>query len=250
MARRKSKKISALSAGVTRALSGQEQSHSREEPRPQIAPGQAAKRGNVQARRAVPLPTCIAACFLTLVLGLYLGTLLPGVFETMRHQGGVSPAVSGAASAVSQAASPQGMGASSQNSALAELEAATRREPGNAAKWAELGNLYFDLGRPKEAINAYETSLRLKPGNPDVLTDMGIMYREVGSYQKAVDCFRQALAISPRHENSMFNEGVVLFYDLGRKPEGIQAWERLLKVNPGARTPDGRALADLLKQVR
>ena len=48
----------------------------------------------------------------------------------------------------------------------------------------------------------------------------------------------------------MFNEGVVLYYDLKRKNEALKAWQRLLAVNPAAHAPDGKAVADLIRQLQ
>ena len=83
-----------------------------------------------------------------------------------------------------------------------------------------------------------------------MLTDLGIMHRELGEFEKAVADFRRASTVNPRHENAMFNEGVVLYYDLKRKNEALKAWQRLLAVNPAAHAPDGKAVADLIRQLQ
>ena len=123
-------------------------------------------------------------------------------------------------------------------------------DPKNAQNWTELGNLYFDTGQSRKATSAYERSLALATDNADVLTDLGIMYRELGEYDKAVVNFRRASSVNPRHENAMFNEGVVLYFDLKRKDDAMKAWQRLLAVNPGARAPDGQTVSDVIKNLR
>lgn len=204
----------------------------------------------------------MAGMALTLILGLYLGTLLPGVFRDMRGaesapqpvadgtipQAAVSAA--GGEGRAPAAAEPAAQGLPPELAArLAALEAAVRKEPDSAENWTELGNLFFDAGRAREAITAYERALALAPGNADVLTDLGIMYREAGAPQKAVDCFRKALAADPRHENALFNAGVVLYTDLGRRDEAVAAWRSLLGVNPHARAPDGRTVAEMVRRL-
>lgn len=204
----------------------------------------------------------MAGMVLALVLGLYLGTLLPGVLRDM--QGTETSPASVAEGAMPRAAAaaggenerprggpePSDHGLPSELAARLEaLESAVRKEPDSAGNWAELGNLFFDAGRVREAINAYERSLALAPGNADVLTDLGVMYREDKAPQKAVDCFRKALAADPRHENALFNVGVVLYTDLGRKDEAVAAWRRLLGVNPHARAPDGRPVAEMVRRL-
>ncbi|MDE5879606.1 MAG: tetratricopeptide repeat protein, partial [Desulfovibrio sp.] len=195
------------------------------------------------------LSTCVAGMVLTLVLGLYLGTLLPGVIQDMRgeRQGNMraqetaaapGPAASDATASIpapqSAGAGQQAMPAAPETpghglppelaARLSALEAAVRKDPASADNWTELGNLFFDAGRVREAISAYERSLAIAPGNADVLTDLGIMYRENRAPEKAVECFRKALAAEPRHENALFNAGVVLYTDLGSKDEAVAAW--------------------------
>lgn len=222
----------------------------------------------------VRLSTCIAGMVLTLVLGLYLGTLLPGVLQDMRGQAGLrremaaapaqmppgdavpsAPAAPASPSAESARPHPGATDAAAAGlppglaARLSELEAAVRKDPASAANWTELGNLFFDAGRVHEAINAYERSLAIAPGNADVLTDLGIMYRENDAPEKAVDCFRKAFAADPRHENALFNAGVVLYNDLGRKDEAVAAWRRLLALNPQARAPDGRTVQEMVRRL-
>jgi tetratricopeptide (TPR) repeat protein len=132
---------------------------------------------------------------------------------------------------------------------ITELEKAALRNPGDATTWTNLGNLYFDSGMAKEAISAYERSLQLAPDNPDVITDLGTMYRDTGNFAKAVECFRKASALNPGHENALFNQGVVFYYDLGQRVEAERAWRRLLEINPGARAPDGQPVSEMIKHL-
>ncbi|MDR1777171.1 MAG: tetratricopeptide repeat protein [Desulfovibrio sp.] len=132
---------------------------------------------------------------------------------------------------------------------LAQLEKAALNNPEDASVWTELGNLHFDTGRTKEAIAAYERSLRLAPDNPDVLTDLGIMYRDAGDFDTAVEKFTQASTLDPKHENALFNLGIVYFHDLKRKGEAKRAWDQLLKINPGARAPDGQPVSELARKL-
>jgi tetratricopeptide (TPR) repeat protein len=130
----------------------------------------------------------------------------------------------------------------------AEKAAASR--PDNADVWKDLGNLYFDSSRFKEAARAYEKSLEIDKGNPNIWTDLGIMYRKLGNPKKAIDAFDQAMAIDPKHEASRFNKGIVLLHDLNRMEAAVEAWEALLKINPLAVTPSGQSLKELLAYMK
>ena len=192
---------------------------------------------------------------LALVLGIYVGSLVPSMFTPEAAQQASAPTQQSA-----QAPAPQASGQAKQDSQppmppelvakIAAMEQTVLADPKNAQNWTELGNLYFDTGQSRKAAGAYERSLALAPDNADVLTDLGIMYRETGEYDKAVASFRRASSVNPRHENAMFNEGVVLYFDLKRKDDAMKAWLRLLAVNPGARAPDGQSVSDVIKNLR
>ena len=190
--------------------------------------------------------SCLMGMLLALALGLCLGSLLPGLLTDRAPNGPpASPAPQAARPAQEN---PQPIPQELLQK-ISELEKALQNSPEDAARWAALGNLYFDAGQVRQAVAAYERSLALAPGNPDVLTDLGIMYRESGAYEQAVNSFRKATDASPGHENALFNEGVVLYYDLHRKEEATRAWQRLLKVNPGARSPDGQPVSEMIKHL-
>ncbi|MGV6995191.1 tetratricopeptide repeat protein [Desulfovibrio sp. QI0430] len=194
-----------------------------------------------------------------LVLGVYVGSLVPSIFTQEPAQ--QTPA--GQTQAASQAPgqpSAQPSGQAKQDNQppippelaakIASMEQNVLANPKDANNWTDLGNLYFDTGQSRKAASAYERSLALAPDNADVLTDLGIMYRELGEYDKAVTSFRRASSVNPRHENAMFNEGVVLYFDLKRKDDAMKAWQRLLAANPAARAPDGQSVSDVIRNLR
>lgn len=199
-----------------------------------------------QCQRKVSVGTCLGGMALTLVLGLYLGTLLPDALGTRQQH----VATQTAAPPESAQAAPAGLTDPQLKKLVADLEKRAAASPDSAPDWINLGNAYFDAHMPKEAITAYEHALRLAPRNADVLTDLGIMYRETGDFTRAIASFRKALAIDPGHQNAMFNEGVVLSSDLHKNAEAAAAWQRLLEVNPHAKAPNGAPLADMIQQLR
>lgn len=119
-------------------------------------------------------------------------------------------------------------------SQIQTLKEIVKKDPKNLSAWVELGNLYFDSDRPKEAIEAYSSYLAVKPDNPDVRTDMGIMYRKLGQFDRALEEFRKAARSDPKHANSRFNIGIVLLHDKHDMKGAITAWEDYLKVDPNS----------------
>jgi cytochrome c-type biogenesis protein CcmH/NrfG len=119
-------------------------------------------------------------------------------------------------------------------SKIQSLKDMVKKDLKNLSAWVELGNLYFDSGQPKEAIEAYRQYLAIKPDNPDVRTDMGIMYRALGEFDRAIEEFKKAAQTDPKHANSRYNIGIVLLHDKGDIKGAIKAWEEYLKVDPSS----------------
>ena len=138
---------------------------------------------------------------------------------------------------------------SDQAKKILALEQEVALNPTNVNAWIQLGNIYFDTNSFEKAIRAYEKSLELSPNNANVLTDLGVMYRRAGQPQKALDAFDRAMTIAPGHEQSRFNKGIVLRYDLNDREGAIKAWEELLKINPNAMAPNGIPLTEAIKTL-
>jgi len=117
-------------------------------------------------------------------------------------------------------------------SKIQTLKEIVKKDPKNLPAWVEIGNLYFDSGQPKEAIEAYSQYLTIKPDNPDVRTDFGIMYRSLGDFDRAIAEFRKAAESDPKHAHSRYNIGIVLLHDKEDIKGAIKAWEEYLKVDP------------------
>jgi cytochrome c-type biogenesis protein CcmH/NrfG len=210
---------------------------------PKTAPARNRQPPAARLDGTVRKSTLYLTAVLCLLLGPYLGTLLPAFrgakelsFPVQQNHPQPTPPPAGQ--------SVEG------NAHLKELEEAVKKDPQNLHAWIQLGNHYFDDGKPREAIRAYEGALSIKADNPDVLTDMGIMYRQLGDFERAAEIFAQASKINPLHEQSRFNLGVVLFFDLNRKDEARKAWRELIGINPEAKTPDGALLRTMLNEVR
>ncbi len=126
----------------------------------------------------------------------------------------------------------------------------TRMDPNNTVAWTALGHLYFDTSQNQLAIEAYEKSLELDPDRPDIWTDLGVIYRRNGNPQKAVEMFDRALSLNPLHEIAMFNKGVVQMHDLKDSKGALESWQKLIIINPEAKTPGGQPIKEILEQVK
>ncbi|MFP5222403.1 MAG: tetratricopeptide repeat protein [Acidobacteriota bacterium] len=145
-----------------------------------------------------------------------------------------------------QGANPMTSPLMAQAKAMEEQAAKTPNDP---AVWAKLGDTYFDAELPDRSVMAYQKSLALKPNQPNVWTDMGVMLRMMNKTDEALKAFEQAASLDPKHEQSRLNIGVVKYFDLKDTPGAIVAWKSLLAVNPDAKMPDGKRVADALKEI-
>ena len=136
-----------------------------------------------------------------------------------------------------------------QAKSILSLEQEVAVNPTNVDAWTQLGHVYFDTGNFSKAIRAYEKSLALSPDNPNVLTDLGVMYRRNGQPEKALESFDRAIAIAPNHEQSRFNKGIVLRYDLNDREGAVKAWEELIKINPSSAAPNGQLISEAIKSL-
>ena len=80
---------------------------------------------------------------------------------------------------------------------------ATRR------RGSQLGNLYFDAERYKDATQWYEEALKLDPNNADVSTDLGVGYYYLNQPDRALAQFDNRSQIDPKHTKTLLNLGIV-----------------------------------------
>ncbi len=189
------------------------------------------KKNTPMVRRS----TLIVSVMMALAVGLYIGTLVP--------------ALTGSSRPVTQV-SGQSAGQEAVSEHIRQAEEAVQKAPNNASAWTHLGNLYFDEGMPEKSVLAYTRSLAINPNNPNVLTDRGTMYRALKKYDLALESFQKASALDAKHQNSLFNAGIVLYFDLGRKDEGRRAFEAVLTLNPAAKAPNGQSVREFLQGLQ
>ena len=185
--------------------------------------------------------SCIFLVLAALCVGIFVGNTFTMLFMGQRGGGAET-----AAMAVPPA-DPSAVVV--DRTALARLEQAAAADSTNEKGWIELGNFCFDNGLPKKAIQAYERALELSPMHGDVWSDLGVMYRQDGRYREAIDAFGQAARVDPEHVTSRYNMGIVYYYDLNDKAGALKVWKALVAENPDVKTPAGRPLTELIREV-
>jgi tetratricopeptide (TPR) repeat protein len=136
-----------------------------------------------------------------------------------------------------QSAQPSvGTAAAQTDAAFIQNEAALRAmvqtNPQDLTALVQLGNLYYDHGRYRDAIEWYGKALDIDPKNPDVRTDRGTSYWNLGQADAAIAEFNKALESDPSHAQTLYNLGVVYLNGKNNPAETRKIWERLLATNP------------------
>jgi len=185
--------------------------------------------------------SCVVLVVMALLVGAFIGNAV-----TMLYVGQRQAPTSGASAPGSATPVP---GPTVDQESLTRLEQAAADNPTNADVWVNLGNFCFDNGMPERAVKAYEHALELSPMRADVWSDLGVMYRQTTRFQKAIGAFEQAARIDTQHTTSRYNMGIVYYYDLNDRDSALRVWKGLLAENPDAKTPDGRSLADMIREV-
>ncbi|MEW5755032.1 MAG: tetratricopeptide repeat protein [Pseudomonadota bacterium] len=87
-----------------------------------------------------------------------------------------------------------------------------RQYPDLPGVYANLGILYTQTDRDKEAQESFQRALELKPNFPAVLNHLAYLHRTQGRFELALKTYEQALKIDPAYADTHLNLGIL--YDL------------------------------------
>jgi tetratricopeptide (TPR) repeat protein len=111
---------------------------------------------------------------------------------------------------------------------ISQLKAKASKNPTSAEPLIQIGNHYFDINKPDEAISYYEKALIIDPSNPFVLTDCAAMYEHLGNADKALEYIDMALSLKPDLPQAYFNRGLALFHHKNDKQGAIVALQKFI----------------------
>jgi tetratricopeptide (TPR) repeat protein len=165
--------------------------------------------------------------FLWVTIGLLAGFIagyLVHDFMAVRQPARIPPGGAAAHAALGVGQAPPGSGPAAAPSeggaspaSMAEIQRLrehVEQNPNDAEAVLLLANLNFDIRNWARARDLYQRHLELRPGDPDVLTDLGVTHRELGEHQQALALFTEAQRLKPDHWQSLYNQAVVLAFDL------------------------------------
>ena len=107
----------------------------------------------------------------------------------------------------------------------------TKKIPHAAKTHLDLGNTYYDMNDPVEAIKSYQTAIRLDPNCFDAYVNLGDTYFSLGRCREAIECFKEALRIDPEYSFGYAALGLA-YVNSGRYEEAIEAYKQAIELKP------------------
>ena len=86
--------------------------------------------------------------------------------------------------------------------------------------------------KQEEAISLLENAKSLEPKIPETYGKLGEVYLQRGQYLLAEKNLRKAIELNPQYVTAIRNLGVVNYYHLGRKADGLLFFARSLTLDP------------------
>ena len=96
--------------------------------------------------------------------------------------------------------------------------------------WNNLGNVYADLGRYDEAVEAYKKAVELDPDDAYPWNGLGEVYRHLGRYDEAIKAYQKAIELDANYAYPWNNLGNV-HAALGRYDEAIKAYQKAIELD-------------------
>jgi hypothetical protein len=148
--------------------------------------------------------------------------------ETANAPAGAAP---GDPRGTGSAGGPGGPGGPAMADIL-RLREQVEKNPNDADAVLTLANLNYDIRNWDRARELYERYLTLRPAQPDVLTDLGVSLRGLKRFPEAMARFEEAQRLQDGHWQSLYNEVVVLAFDLKDMAKAQQVLTRLRQLQP------------------
>ena len=115
--------------------------------------------------------------------------------------------------------------------AILALKREIRHHPENAEAHYNLGLLYLQLGRSREAMDTFKQAVSLKPRFAEAHLGLGVALSRLGNGLTAIASFRRALALKPDEPLAYLNLGIT-YRRLGRYRRGYQAILHAIRLEP------------------
>jgi tetratricopeptide (TPR) repeat protein len=110
--------------------------------------------------------------------------------------------------------------------------AVRRLDPNNYRAAYQLGWIYNDKSRFKEAAAQLQDAVRIDPSHPSAFRELGLAYRQLKRYDEAIDAYTRSLKQKADDIEAIRGLGIVYAMDVKRHAEGIEQFRKVLRINP------------------
>jgi len=114
--------------------------------------------------------------------------------------------------------------------ALSYANKALRLEPNNPQTHYTLGNVYFTIGKNREAIKEYKRSIELNDSAPARIY-LALLYSQLGQKAQAIEQYEAALKISPQNIVAL-NNLAWLYMGSNKLANAINVAKKALEISP------------------
>jgi tetratricopeptide (TPR) repeat protein len=121
----------------------------------------------------------------------------------------------------------------------------TRAHPEFSGPYANLGIVYFRLGKLPEATEVLEKAISINPDRAAYYNQLGIVYRQRGQLDKAHEAYTRALQIDSNYLNTHLNLGILYDLYLQDRGKALQHYERYQALLPSADAQVNKWIVDL-----
>jgi tetratricopeptide (TPR) repeat protein len=101
----------------------------------------------------------------------------------------------------------------------------------NAPAWAERGDIDYDQGNWRAAIDSYRNALSVDLNQPEIWFRKGCCHYEIGEFEEALVTFRETVKLDSRHFSALNDIGVIHCRS-GRNAEGAKQFQAALSMIP------------------
>jgi tetratricopeptide (TPR) repeat protein len=112
------------------------------------------------------------------------------------------------------------------------LQEQESKNPADPQPKLALANLFYDNQRFQEAADWYEKALKLDPKNVNARTDLGTVYFNLGRPTEALAEYKKTLEIEPLHQPTIYNSIIVNLEGTHNMAAARAAWKKLHDLNP------------------
>ncbi|MCD6310757.1 MAG: tetratricopeptide repeat protein [Candidatus Eremiobacteraeota bacterium] len=111
--------------------------------------------------------------------------------------------------------------------ALKELEKAESLDPSFTRIYTLRGEIFRQVGRGSDAVEAYRKALEIEPKNSDIYHDLGFAYQWKSEPEKAVECYKKALELNPDNLPAHRELADAYLVLMSREPVDSKKWNEL-----------------------